>query len=97
MRHSAPFLSLLLFLLVTSGLTAQTEPKPPASALPSTWVDSFRWRSIGPANMGGRIVDIAVDEANPTTFWVATASGGLNWGQTTTWSSLSAQRRSWPG
>ncbi len=41
------------------------------------WVANFEWRSIGPANMGGRIVDIAVNEQDPTNFWVATASGGL--------------------
>jgi photosystem II stability/assembly factor-like uncharacterized protein len=35
------------------------------------------WRCIGPANMGGRITALAVYEADPTTYWVATASGGL--------------------
>src|SRR5262249_5301427 len=34
-------------------------------------------RSIGPANMGGRVVDVAVMESRPTTLYVATASGGL--------------------
>ena len=37
----------------------------------------MRWRSIGPANMGGRIVAISVFEADPCTWWVATAGGGL--------------------
>jgi photosystem II stability/assembly factor-like uncharacterized protein len=37
----------------------------------------FDWRSIGPANMGGRITALAVFEADPTCFYVATASGGL--------------------
>jgi photosystem II stability/assembly factor-like uncharacterized protein len=36
-----------------------------------------KWRSIGPANMGGRIADIAVHEKNPSTFYVANATGGL--------------------
>src|SRR5205823_3727155 len=33
--------------------------------------------SIGPATMGGRITAISVYEADPSTYWVATASGGL--------------------
>src|SRR5918994_4236658 len=38
---------------------------------------NFTWRSIGPANMGGRIDDIAVVESNPSTYYVAFATGGL--------------------
>jgi photosystem II stability/assembly factor-like uncharacterized protein len=45
--------------------------------LPASWVQAFKWRCIGPANMGGRITAISVFEADPTTYWVATASGGL--------------------
>lgn len=52
-------------------------PAPPDVDLPESWVKSFQWRSVGPANMGGRITSIAVCESDPTTYWVATASGGL--------------------
>jgi photosystem II stability/assembly factor-like uncharacterized protein len=38
---------------------------------------TFAFRSIGPAVMGGRIDDFAVDPQNPEMFYVATASGGL--------------------
>jgi len=41
------------------------------------WAEAFRWRSIGPATMGGRCIAIAVNENDPSTYWVATASGGL--------------------
>ncbi|WP_169980924.1 VPS10 domain-containing protein [Tautonia rosea] len=41
------------------------------------WIDSLQWRELGPANMGGRIVSLAVVEDDPSTFYVATASGGL--------------------
>jgi photosystem II stability/assembly factor-like uncharacterized protein len=44
-------------------------------------------RSIGPAIMGGRIVDVAVVESKPSTMYVAAASGGV-WKTTnngTTW------------
>jgi photosystem II stability/assembly factor-like uncharacterized protein len=45
--------------------------------LPEEWVEALRWRSIGPANMSGRITALAVVESNPSTWWAATASGGL--------------------
>lgn len=45
--------------------------------VPDPWIASMKWRAIGPAVMGGRVTSIAVYEAEPTTFWVATASGGL--------------------
>jgi photosystem II stability/assembly factor-like uncharacterized protein len=46
-------------------------------ALPQAWLDQVPWRSIGPANMGGRIVALAVVPSDPHTWWAATASGGL--------------------
>lgn len=54
--------------------SGRTEIKP---ALPLSWVDTLKWRSIGPAAMGGRITDIEVCESDPNTWWAATASGGL--------------------
>lgn len=56
-------------LLTASSLTCQQ--------LPEQWADSLRWRSIGPSNMGGRIVAFAVYEKQPSIWWAATASGGL--------------------
>jgi hypothetical protein len=37
----------------------------------------FRWRSIGPANMSGRITDIEGVPSDPKTFYVAAAAGGI--------------------
>src|SRR5829696_4878351 len=34
-------------------------------------------RCVGPANMGGRVADLAVVEGNPSTYYVAAASGGV--------------------
>jgi photosystem II stability/assembly factor-like uncharacterized protein len=48
-----------------------------ATAIPPEWVKTLSWRGIGPAAMGGRIVAFSVYEADPTIYWVATASGGL--------------------
>jgi photosystem II stability/assembly factor-like uncharacterized protein len=53
------------------------EVLPTEEVVPPAWVNKFQWRSIGPATMGGRITSIAVYDADPTTYWVATASGGL--------------------
>lgn len=41
------------------------------------WVGALQWRAIGPASVGGRIVDLAVAENDPVTFYIATASGGV--------------------
>jgi hypothetical protein len=35
------------------------------------------WRSIGPADMSGRVVDIAGVPGDPSTILAASASGGL--------------------
>lgn len=40
-------------------------------------VSNVKFRSIGPTNMSGRVVDLDVNNANPTHFFVAYASGGL--------------------
>jgi photosystem II stability/assembly factor-like uncharacterized protein len=48
-----------------------------APGLPAEWTKTLAWRCIGPASMAGRIVAFSVYEADPTTYWVATASGGL--------------------
>src|SRR6267154_6168641 len=48
----------------------------------------WSWRSVGPANMGGRVSTFAVSEKHPATFFVGTGTGGVfkttNLG--TTWS-----------
>lgn len=38
---------------------------------------TLAWREIGPTIMSGRVSDLAVDESDPRTFYVGTASGGL--------------------
>ena len=70
-----------LFTGFVAPASAQDEaggsPAQVAAAIPSDWVESLRWRSIGPANMGGRVTALAVYEADPSTFYVGTATGGL--------------------
>src|SRR5437762_3520118 len=62
----------LVFLALAVGPVQGQDPRFDAKLL-----DAFPARSIGPANMGGRIVDLAVVETNPATMYVAAASGGL--------------------
>ena len=39
--------------------------------------EELAWRELGPSNMGGRVVDLAVDEKRPHRFYVAFATGGV--------------------
>ena len=51
---------------------------PPASfELSADSIKSLNWRSIGPANMGGRVTSIAVAKNDPSLWWIATGGGGL--------------------
>ena len=84
-----------LSLVAARSLVAQGQPQP-VPLLPAInqsddpLLKPFVWRSIGPANMGGRIDDIAVVEGNPSIIYMGFATGGL-WKSTnngTTWTSL---------
>ena len=67
-----PVLSALAGALVCAGsLSAQL-----TTPLDSTTLAGFRWRAIGPANMGGRVTDVEGVPGNPKIFYVATAAGG---------------------
>jgi photosystem II stability/assembly factor-like uncharacterized protein len=56
--------------------TTKTAAPAPAAAPAMLDPKPLRWRSIGPANMGGRIADFAVVEKDPYTIFVATGTGG---------------------
>jgi photosystem II stability/assembly factor-like uncharacterized protein len=55
----------------------QPPPKPPINPSDDPLLKAFRWRSIGPASMGGRIDDVAGVESNPYILYVGFATGGL--------------------
>src|SRR5215471_7980087 len=56
----------------------QTRPTPtPINQSDDPVLKSFRWRSIGPASMGGRIDDITAVESNPYVIYVGFATGGV--------------------
>jgi S1-C subfamily serine protease/photosystem II stability/assembly factor-like uncharacterized protein len=60
----------------SNSATAATKANPDFPLDPQ-WLKSLNWRCLGPANMGGRITDIAVNESDSSMWWIATASGGL--------------------
>jgi photosystem II stability/assembly factor-like uncharacterized protein len=65
-------------LVAQQGQQAQPPPPPPAiNQSDDPRLRAFRWRSIGPANMGGRIDDIAVVESNPSIYYIGFATGGV--------------------
>jgi len=51
----------------------------PAQSVPPEMLAGLQWRSIGPAATGGRIADLAVNQApgQPTTLYVGTTTGGV--------------------
>ena len=58
------------------------EPENPAVVSPSDSVtlvltQPLKARAIGPAVMGGRVSDIALDPKDPYTFYVALGTGGV--------------------
>lgn len=63
-------------------ISAQQAPAPPAATAvlhqpTDARLQGFRWRSIGPTGQGGRIDDLAVDEKNPSTYYIGFAVSGL--------------------
>ncbi len=75
--------SLVALLVVASGLTlhAQVPASPHDSvtinASSNALLSSFRFRSIGPASMGGRVDDIEVAPSDPSVIYVGYAAGGV--------------------
>ncbi len=81
--------------LLTVRLAAQRGPEPvpqvPAiNQSDDAVLKTFRWRSIGPASMAGRIDDIEALPSDPFTIYVGYATGGI-WKSTnngTTWTPI---------
>jgi photosystem II stability/assembly factor-like uncharacterized protein len=82
-RIAAGFVAIALCAVGVRGMRAQgfqqpaAAPATPVHASDDPILKNFTWRSIGPANMGGRIDDIAVVETAPSTYYVGFATGGL--------------------
>src|SRR6184192_842459 len=57
--------------------SATVTPSPAAAPLREALFKNLKARSIGPAVMGGRISDIAIDPRNPFVFYVGLGHGGV--------------------
>ena len=79
--------TLILFLINVNYLSAQTRPTPAAERLnglqkrklleDNSLLKDIKFRNVGPSIMSGRVVDVDVNPADPTEFYVAYATGGL--------------------
>ncbi|MBT6031724.1 MAG: glycosyl hydrolase [Kordiimonadaceae bacterium] len=81
------WLTLMMSVAMPVGLMAQESE---TDLMSSSTFEGLEVRNIGPAYMSGRVADIAVDQKDPGTWYVAVASGGVwktvNAG--TTWSPI---------
>ena len=85
----SPYTGKLLALTVLA-MVAFPAPAAVAQADPADPMAIMRWREIGPAVVGGRVSDLAVNEADPRILYVGTATGGV-WKTTnhgTTWEAV---------
>ena len=76
--------------LVAQGQGQVPPLPPPINQSDDPLLKPFVWRSIGPANMGGRVDDIAAVESNPSIIYMGFATGGI-WKTTnngTTWTPI---------
>jgi len=64
---------------LSSCLASAAPPKgaPAEAPLSENALAALKARAIGPATMGGRVAAIAVDPADPTTFYVGLGTGGV--------------------
>src|SRR5581483_8325343 len=63
----------------TPAISASVTPSPSsgAPALTDVMFKNLKARSVGPAVMGGRVSDVAIDPRNPFAFYVALGHGGI--------------------
>jgi len=71
-RHLAGMALVALLFAPVSPLKAQL-----TTPLDSATLSAFQWRSVGPANMAGRITDVEGIPTPSKTFYFAAAAGGI--------------------
>jgi photosystem II stability/assembly factor-like uncharacterized protein len=65
-------LSLITAIVCLSFITGQAQDNKYQETL-----KSYKWRAVGPANMGGRVTDIDGIPGDPSTYYVSGADGGI--------------------
>ena len=66
----------LILLLLIGALTPIAVHSAAPDANEASLLSNLKWRSIGPANMGGRVTAIEGVTGDPYTFYVGGADGG---------------------
>src|SRR5438093_6723109 len=74
-RGTSPTVSPTATAFLSSSATPTSSPTPPQ--LTDVLFKNLKARSIGPAVMGGRVSDIAIDPRNPFVFYVGLGHGGV--------------------
>ena len=69
--------TVLIPVLVLAAASATAIAQAPDDSPEAKAIQSLEWRSIGPANMGGRVSAILGVPGDPKTFWVGGADGGV--------------------
>lgn len=80
-------ITIILLLIIVNSATAQVKPSTASERMnglqkrklleQDTTLNSIKFRNVGPSIMSGRVVDVDVNPADPTEFYVAYATGGL--------------------
>lgn len=77
MPFRLPLVAVCLLSFALASLTLAQDSKEPVKSPIEGAFSRLEWRSIGPANMGGRVADVEGVPGNPNVVYVASASGGL--------------------
>jgi hypothetical protein len=80
-------ITIILLLIIVNSAQAQVKPSTAIERVnglqkrklleSDTTLNSIKFRNVGPSIMSGRVVDVEVNPADPTEFYVAYATGGL--------------------
>ena len=75
----SPSILSIILLFLTGGIALPHVEAQGSSAVDPSMIAPLGWRSIGPANTGGRVDDLAIARVPgmPDAIYVATASGGI--------------------
>lgn len=86
----APVLLVLSLTLPAFAASSAGAAAAGRAAIDARLFKALVWRSVGPANMGGRVSDVAVVGKRPATFYVGLGTGGVfkTTNQGTTWSAV---------
>ncbi len=63
--------------IIAAGIVSPRAAETAGVQVGEALLKQMKWRSVGPANMGGRVSSIAVDPRRPYTIYVGLGTGGL--------------------